>query len=170
MARHAEIEGLTAEMPFAAAAALIVETRAGELLERTEGALDTDDIEPLHRARVATRRLRAALEVFAPCFPPGDYKPLLKEVKAIADALGERRDADVAIAALRGFSDSIARPDRPGIESLIGDYRTEQAAANDELAPQVTGERMARLRDAALQLAAEARKAAAGSPDAGVAR
>ena len=47
--------------------------------------------------RVATRRLRAAIEVFWPCFPPKQGKRILAEVKALADALGERRDRDVAI-------------------------------------------------------------------------
>ena len=50
--------------------------------------------------RVATRRLRAAIEVFWPCFPPKQGKQILAEVKALADALGERRDRDVAIEAL----------------------------------------------------------------------
>ena len=37
-----------------------------ELFEQAEGVLDTSDIERVHDMRVATRRLRAVLEIFAP--------------------------------------------------------------------------------------------------------
>ena len=62
--------------------------------------------------RVATRRLRAALEIFEPCFPAKPYDQALGEVKRLADALGERRDRDVAIAALPRLQrpDGGARP------------------------------------------------------------
>ena len=164
MAKQREIEGISAQQPFAAAGAQVVETRAGELLQHSEGVLDMAEIEGVHNMRVATRRLRAALEVFAPCFPARAYKPLLKEVKAIADALGERRDRDVAIAELETFAESMARPDRPGITSLIERYRDEQQRANDDLAPFVTEQRLQRLHGAALALAAEAREAAGDQP------
>ena len=62
--------------------------------------LDTGDIERLHDMRVATRRLRAALEIFGPCFPHKRIEAALRDVKALADALEERRDRDVTIAAL----------------------------------------------------------------------
>src|SRR4051794_23895765 len=54
--------------PFAAAAARIVRVRADELRAAADGVLDTDDIERVHDMRVATRRLRAVLEIFAPCW------------------------------------------------------------------------------------------------------
>lgn len=157
MAPYREIEGIEAELPFAEAAALVLETRAAELLEHSPGVLETERIEAVHDMRVATRRLRAALEVFAPCFPAKHHKELLDEVKAIADALGERRDRDVAIAALAAFAESLPRPDRPGVDSLIERYREEQGRANRELAPFVAGKRLARLHESALELAAAAR-------------
>ena len=43
--------------------------RAEELFEHADGVLDTDDIERVHDMRVATRRLRAVLEIFAPVLP-----------------------------------------------------------------------------------------------------
>ena len=69
-----------------------------------EGVLDTSDIERVHDMRVATRRLRAAMEVFAACFPAKEHRRLLKEVKRLADALGERRDPDVAIEELEAIA------------------------------------------------------------------
>jgi CHAD domain-containing protein len=122
-----------------------VAVRARELSELSANVLDTEDIERVHDMRVATRRLRAALEIFRPCFPRRKYKAALSEVKALADALGERRDRDVTIAALSEFSTAIGRSDRPGVESLIARIRVEQSEANEGLAPFVAEERLAAL-------------------------
>lgn len=157
MAKEREIEGIAAEMPFAEAGALVVETRARELLEHSDGVLDTVEIEGVHDMRVATRRLRAALEVFAPCFPKDEHRKTLREVKAIADALGERRDRDVAIASLTAFAAEMPAPDRPGIESLADRFRAEQLEANSALVPFVEPKRLDALHRALGRLAAAAR-------------
>jgi CHAD domain-containing protein len=167
MAKPVEIEGLSSETAFAEAAALVVESRAAELLRHSEGVLDTDAIEGVHDMRVATRRLRAALEVFAPCFPKGPRKRVLKEIKSVADALGERRDRDVAIAMLSSLSESLPAADRPGIGSLIERYRAEQLEANERLVPYVEAERIERIEAAVRALAAEARAASRASDSGG---
>ncbi len=104
------------------------------------------DIESLHDMRVATRRLRAALEVFAPCFPAKRHRKALKKVKALADALGERRDRDVAIEFLAEFADDAPEADRAALEALIERLRREQRQANKELAPFLVGKRLKKLR------------------------
>ena len=162
MARARAIEGLRAEEPYAAAAAKIVAVRAREVADHSEGVLDVAEIEHVHDMRVATRRLRAALEVFEPCFPRNEFKSALAEVKAIADALGERRDRDVTIAALDEFAGGMRAPDRPGVSSLIEKLRTEQAEANAELEPFVRSERLAALSERLSELVVSA-QALAGS-------
>ncbi len=146
MARAREVPGFDCEEPFARAAARVIEVRAGEVFEHSAGVLDIDDIERVHDMRVATRRLRAAMEVFEPCFPPKRWTKTLKRVKALADALGERRDRDVAIEFLEGFAAEVPEADREGLAGLIAELRDEQRRANDELAPLVTGKRLKKLR------------------------
>jgi CHAD domain-containing protein len=114
--------------PFAAAARRIVAQRTEELFAAADGVLDTADIDAVHDMRVASRRLRAVLEIFAPAFRVAEHKALLKEVKALADALGERRDPDVQLAALDDFA--VARVD---VEPLVARLRERQAAANAAL-------------------------------------
>ena len=162
MAKASPIPGLREDDAFAAAAAKIVAVRTRELADEAAGVLDVDDIERVHDMRVATRRLRAALEVFAPCFPKKRRREALKAVKALADALGERRDRDVTIAALAAFETEIAAPDRPGIRNLIERLRHEQAKANEGLAPYVTKARVAALCERLDELVVEA---AALAPD-----
>jgi CHAD domain-containing protein len=142
LAKAREIPDLSGDDGYADAAARVVEVRAAELAEQATGVLDVGDIERVHDMRVATRRLRAALEVFEPCFPRSAFKATLGEVKALADALGERRDRDVAIAALEGFAAGLPAADRPGVASMVATLRAEQASANGALAPFVASERM----------------------------
>jgi CHAD domain-containing protein len=162
VAKAREIPGLSGDDSYAAAAAKVVEVRARELAQHSAGVLDVSDIERVHDMRVASRRLRAALEVFGPCFPRKRFKAALDDVKAVADALGERRDRDVAIAALEQFAAALPAPDRPGVSSLVAQLREEQRDANEALAPFVSRERLEGLTEQLLALAAEARAEVAG--------
>jgi len=134
MAKARDIEALDCDMPYARAAAHIVAVRAQELFAHADGVLDVTDIERVHDMRVATRRLRAVLEIFAPCFPAGEHKAALRDVKRLADALGGRRDPDIQLAALERFEQATAKADAPGIEAFTRRLREEQAAANAALA------------------------------------
>jgi CHAD domain-containing protein len=156
MAKARPVEGLKSDDAYAAAAAKIVAVRAREVADHAQDVLDVSDIERVHDMRVATRRLRAALEIFEPCFPAPRYREALREVKAVADALGERRDADVAIAALERFAASRPAADRPGIASLLDEVRDEQAEANVRLDACVQPRRLAALSERLAELVVEA--------------
>ena len=123
--------------PFRAAAGRIVRVRARELFDHAEGVLDTRDIERVHDMRVASRRLRAVLEIFAPCFPSSEFKGVLRDVKQLADALGERRDPDVHIDALRAFARTLTPANRPGVNALVTDLQERQARGNEVLAAEL---------------------------------
>jgi CHAD domain-containing protein len=134
MAKARDIEGLHASMPFAEAAAATVAVRAQELFEHSENVLDMTDIERVHDMRVASRRLRAVLEIYAPCFPEAQFKPLLREVKDLADALGERRDPDVLLDRLATLEAALPKANAPGIEAFAAPIREEQLRGNETLA------------------------------------
>ena len=134
MAKARDIPGLAPDLPYAEAAARTVELRARELFDHAEGVLDTDDIERVHDMRVATRRLRAVLEIYEPCFERKLLRGVLRDVKALADALGERRDPDVELAALSAFQATVPKVDGPGIELFAQLVRAEQEAGNTVLA------------------------------------
>ena len=157
MAKALEIEGLSEDLPYGDAAARVLEVRTEELMAHAEGVLDVDRIEGVHDMRVATRRLRAAIEVFWPCFPKAERKQALAEVKALADVLGERRDRDVAIGVLRKLADSMPGPDRPGVFSLVSELQAEQLTANQQLTAAVQPAKLEELRDRLLALAEAAR-------------
>src|SRR3954449_888814 len=155
MARARDID-LSAEMTYAEAARATVAVRAEELFEHADGVLDTSDIEGVHDMRVATRRLRAVLEIYAPCFPRDEFRPLLKEVKALADALGARRDPDVLLDRLERLEDVLPKAARPGLEAFAAPAREEQARGNDVLEAALAEAERANLRARLAALAAAA--------------
>lgn len=89
-----------------------------------EAALETaDEIEAVHQARVAVRRLRAAMTLFRPMLADRAFEGLREDLKWHAGLLGEARDLDVfqetwprlagrveekRCAAHRAFSDALA--------------------------------------------------------------
>ena len=169
MAKARPIPDLASEDAYAAAAAKILAVRSQELADHSHDVLDMGDIERVHDMRVATRRLRAALEVFEACFPKKAFAEALAEVKELADALGERRDRDVTIDALERFGDELSAPDKRGIASLVAALRAEQREANDALAPYVTEERVAGLRESLQGLISEAEAAVDAKPGSAIA-
>lgn len=158
MARAREVPGFDCDEPFGAAAARVVRVRADEVFEHSDGVLDTGDIERLHDMRVATRRLRAALEVFEPCFPRKRFCKALRRVKALADALGERRDRDVEIEFLAGFAAAAPEAERAALAARIEALREEQRAANEALAPHLKRKRLRKLRRRLERLVEEAKR------------
>jgi CHAD domain-containing protein len=158
MAGARDIPGITVDATFREAAASAVETRAEEVFEHRQRALDVSDIEGVHDMRVATRRLRAVLEIFAPCFPKRRHARLLKEVKLLADVLGERRDPDVMIDGLEAVAQALTTVDRAGIRNLEDALRAEQTTANQRLAELLDRIEHDHLRERLIALAAEARE------------
>jgi CHAD domain-containing protein len=152
MAKARDIPNLHAELAYREAAGRTVAVRAEELFAHAEGVLDVSDIERVHDMRVATRRLRAVLEIYEPCFPRRPFAAVLAEVKELADALGARRDPDVHLDQLDRVAEAVKEADRPGIEVFAERVRGEQAHGNEVLAAAlaVVEERDLRARLAAL--------------------
>jgi CHAD domain-containing protein len=155
MAKARDIEGLNdGTLTFGDAGRRAVAVRGEEMLAHAEGVLDVDDIERVHAMRVATRRLRAVLEVFAGAFDPRDHRAVLRDVKAVADALGARRDPDVQLAALAELQAHLPEADRPGLELVAAQLRAEQAAGNERLAAALRAMEDGQLRERLQELTA----------------
>jgi CHAD domain-containing protein len=157
LASARKIPGLVPDATFREAAANAVEVRAEEVFAFRDRVLDITDIEGVHDMRVATRRLRAVMEIFAVCFPPHQHRRALNDVKRLADVLGERRDPDVMIDGFEAIAAKLSPGDRSGINHLERRLRAEQAEANDRVAAILGEIDRDRLRERLLVLAAEAR-------------
>jgi CHAD domain-containing protein len=115
MAKAHPIKGIDCHGPAGVGIQLVLFERFDELLEYRRAALNFDDPEGVHSMRVASRRLRSALRDFSPYIKKRGLTTTLKKIKAVADALGDVRDEDVAIGALQ----ELAPKTSPGVAKVI---------------------------------------------------
>ncbi|MBN1147048.1 MAG: CHAD domain-containing protein [Anaerolineales bacterium] len=90
-----------------------------EMLRHEAGTRLGEDIEALHDMRVATRRMRAAFEVFAEAFEPNALKPHLRGLRAVGRALGSVRDLDVFMEKAQAYLETLPEEERGGLHPLL---------------------------------------------------
>ena len=89
------------------------------LRQEIPGVRTAEDIESIHRMRVASRRLRSAIPLFARCFRKKQVRLWLHEIKGITRALGAARDADVQLAVLEKTTRNLTEEKvKPGLRRL----------------------------------------------------
>jgi CHAD domain-containing protein len=111
-----------------------------------DGVKAGEDIEYIHRMRVASRRLRAALPLFCSCFAKKPYAKWSEELRAITRALGDARDCDVQIAYLQKYQKRAEKtkkskkpvngeesPASPAVRYLLSDFQKRRGLLQKEV-------------------------------------
>jgi CHAD domain-containing protein len=105
-------------------AAQYLRKQCKQLLAQFPGIRQGGDVEFIHRARVASRRLRAALRIFGDCLPQRPLKGWTKQIRRLTRGLGAARDLDVQRDYLLGALTHVEAPAHiPGLARLL--VRTE---------------------------------------------
>jgi hypothetical protein len=117
------------DLVFRDAMRALIRERWQDVWKVMPAAIEGTDIEGVHDVRVASRRLRAAMDVAAPAFPKGWYKPLHRSAKEITSSLGEVRDRDVILERLQEQRAAASPADWPGIDRLISRIDSERIVA-----------------------------------------
>lgn len=89
-----------------------------------------DAPDAVHRARVATRRLRSLLRTFADVFDPDRVEPLRRELGWLADLLGEPRDAEVLAEEFGALFAELGEAADPGVRRRVLDHLAATHAAS----------------------------------------
>ncbi len=85
-----------AEVTYREVARGIIKARLKEVEKLSNGLYRPLKMKPLHRMRIAAKRLRYALELFEPCWGPG-ISAFARKVAALQTSLGELHDSDIWI-------------------------------------------------------------------------
>jgi CHAD domain-containing protein len=115
MAKTKRVPEIAGAAPAEDGIRLVLNVRLDEMCALRALALDWKDSEGVHDMRVASRRLRGAARDFLPYLRKRPLFKCLREIRAIARALGRVRDYDVAIMAL----EEIAADAPPEISSGV---------------------------------------------------
>jgi CHAD domain-containing protein len=121
--------GPASTMAEVAAAAL--QRSAQVLVDHDHVVRLDDDIEGVHKMRVATRRLRSDLQTLQPVLEAGWSDELRADLKDLAATLGVVRDTDVLLQRLRRHIGELPADDRPvavGVVDRLEDERRAQVA------------------------------------------
>ena len=99
-----------------------VSKQLAKLMKHLQGAKSAEDIEDVHQARVACRRLRSGLAAFSDCFDSAKTRDWNKQIKKLLQSFGAARDLDVQIEFLQEVLDGIDaehKRNRPGIKRMM---------------------------------------------------
>ena len=114
------------KMRFHNVGAEIILARFRELAGMSRSLYQPFDTEPLHRMRIAAKRLRYSIELHTQCW--GDeLTPFAKEVGKLQESLGELHDCDVWLEQLGARLETFQRSDR-------GDGKTSPAHSPEQRA------------------------------------
>jgi CHAD domain-containing protein len=133
MAKAKKIKGIDCHGNASGGIKRVLVTRAEELCNFREEALNWDDPEGVHSMRVASRRLRSAVRDFMPYLRKRRLASSLKALRDIADGLGEVRDQDVALIALEKIHQGISSKFSPAVKQLIDARKEKRDEARIEL-------------------------------------
>ncbi len=119
--------------PIAEAARRALRRFFDKLLAREEAVLKDEDSEDVHQMRVATRRLRAALQILAGVYEPKLIRRYRKGLRRIAESLGTVRDGDVFLEHIEEHRDALPVPERASLQPLIAAATAERTQARERL-------------------------------------
>lgn len=117
----------------------IAAQRLEALLAEVEGVRSGEDIEYVHRMRVASRRLRSALRIFGECFKGKKAKRWRKAVRQVTASLGEARDLDVQIELLGEMAKDWQGEEAVGVALIIEMLRCRRTSLQPGVAALMDG-------------------------------
>jgi CHAD domain-containing protein len=117
----------------------VLRLRFAEVLAHRESALDPQSSKGIHDMRVAIRRLRSVIRDFAKIVEGYPLKKIRMDLKRLADALGEVRDADVAAETLDRLADRTRKSSvRDGIALIAASFREKRGRGFERLWPRLS--------------------------------
>ena len=151
MAKAKKIVGIDCAGRAADAVPLVLRPRFEEMCRLRERALDFSDPEGVHDMRVASRRLRSAIRDSMPYLRKTKLSAPARQLKEIADKLGEVRDDDVAIIALEKLQKKLSGEVSSGLQRIIDAQKAEREIARTELTSTMSSSAISELEPAFLE-------------------
>ena len=102
--------------------------------DQIDGVIKSNDIEYVHKMRVASRRIRAALPLFKSCFPKKAFRKWRREIKKVTRLLASARDLDVQIAFVEQYMESLkSATEETGIDLLLRHHKDQRKSVQSSV-------------------------------------
>ncbi len=125
--------GILADDTVAEAGRKVFLAQFATMLWHEAGTRSGEDIESLHDMRVATRRMRAAFDVFTSAFRKKIILSHLSELRHLGRRLGTVRDLDVFNEKAACYLNLLPDDNRNGLDPLLSMWQTQLSEARSEL-------------------------------------
>jgi CHAD domain-containing protein len=142
MVKAKKVSGIDCQAPALTGIQRVLQQRFEEMCKLRHSALKWKDPEGVHSMRVASRRLRSAASDFLPYVNKRVLSSSLKQIKGLADVLGNVRDLDVAIMALEKLTSEIPSDYSKTLDDLIEARKEIRKEARKELKTELDQLRM----------------------------
>jgi CHAD domain-containing protein len=119
--------------PIAEGARRVLRRFFGRMLAREDAVIKGDDPEDVHQMRVASRRLRAALQVVEGIYDLDDIRRYRRGLRRVAQALADVRDLDVFLAHVLAYLAAQPEKSRAEIGPLVAAIEAQRAHARATL-------------------------------------
>jgi CHAD domain-containing protein len=139
--------GLRADDPMAEAARKTFYYHYQRMLYHEPGTRLGEDVEELHDMRVATRRMRAAFQMFEPHLAMRQMRPFLKGLRRTGRALGAVRDLDVFWKKTQSYLDSLPPGQVLDLSPLRSVWEAERDRARANMLAYLDSDRYAKFKD-----------------------
>lgn len=128
-----ESPGVLVDDTLAEAGRKVMRYHFARMISHETGTRLGENIEELHKMRVATRRMRAAYLVFSDYYQPQSIKVHLKGLRATGRALGQVRDLDVFIEKARKYQETQPEGQSDDLAPLINYWVQKRDSAREKL-------------------------------------
>lgn len=126
MAKAWNVDGITPETRLEECARRIIATRYDEMISYKDNAAEGDST-AIYDMRVSSRRLQAAMQNFADCFPrKKKFRKRLKIVKRVTATLGDIRDVEVLAGRFQKDLRTLSEGEQIGVQQLINRLQQER--------------------------------------------
>ena len=132
--------------PIAEAARRQLRRFFDKLLAREDAVRDDEDVEDVHQMRVATRRIRASLQVVEGVYDDKLIRRYRRGLRKVASSLGAVRDGDVFLAHVLNYRDALPAEERARLEPLVAAVTAERVQARERLLADLDAKRYQKLK------------------------
>ena len=152
------IPEVSATAPAGDVARAAIGKSAMQLIESDPKLRVSDDVEAVHQARVAVRRLRSDLQTFSPLFENEWVCELRERLRWLQDRFSPVRDIDILVQHIEELAEELSPNETTHAAQLIDEWHEEQKRAHETLRNEIREPRYTELLNAIVQAATHPRE------------